>query len=209
MITTTCFSICGYFNYPILTNYAILSFIKELSDVNQSDINLELINLPKNEINHTLLFESGDYSTLIVTDLNVMSDENLTPLSIHFKNKHNITSALIINPIDKKGFEVNYMLEEDELDNCPYKDDVIQDSARIFFEVLNPLYGCCGTEMFVDGIEDIEDKDIIDSKFYYIGYVNFKIMDKFNFVNDAHNIESFFVEPLKYGNMYIKKNSDM
>ncbi|MBQ2964686.1 MAG: hypothetical protein IJE14_08495 [Clostridia bacterium] len=205
MITTTCFSVCGYFNYPVLTNFAILNFIKEMSDVNQSDINLELINLPKNEINHTLLFESGDYSTLIVTGLNALSDENLTPLSIHFKNKYNITSELIITPVDEKGFEVDYMLEQDELDNCPRKDDLIQDIARIFFDVLNPLYGCCGTEMFVDGMEDVEEKYIIDSKFYYIGYVDFKIMDKFKFINDTHNIERFFVEPLKYGNMYFKK----
>lgn len=205
MITTTCFSVCGYFNYPVLTNCAILSFIKEMSDVNQSDINLELINLPKNEINHTLLFESGDYSTLVVTGLNALSDDNLTPLSIHFKNKYNITSELIITPVDEKGFEVDYMLEQDELDNCPRKDDLIQDIARIFFDVLNPLYGCCGTEMFADGMEDVEEKYIIDSKFYYIGYVDFKNMDKFKFVNDTHNIESFFVEPLKYGNMYFKK----
>lgn len=205
MITTTCFSICGYFNYPIIKNSLLINIITKISDMAQNDINIELITVDKSKINHTLLFELGDYSSAYSTNLNLLESDKYTPLSICFKNKYNISTDILIKPVDYNGFEIICMLEEDELDICTNKDSIIQECARIFFETLKPLYGCCGTEMFIDEFEHIEENDIINTKFHYIGYVDFRIMEKFGFINNNQNTHKFVIKPLQDGNMYINK----
>lgn len=204
MITTMCFSICGYFDYPIFKNSLLLNLIKKMCNVDNSDFYMELINLPKDKINHFLLFFSGEYVSINAEDLNLLNSEEYTALSVLFKNKHGITSEILIKPVDNDGFEVCYMLEQEELDNCKNKSFIIKECAHAFFDTLKPLYGSCGPSMFVEGLGNIEEKDIIDSKFFYIGYVGFSVLDKFNFINNHRNIDKFLVENLQDGKMYIR-----
>lgn len=206
MITTACFSICGYFNYPVIKNSILLKFVESVSDIAPTDVNIEFISVDKRKIDHDLLFESGDFSSAYSTDLSLLKSERCTPLSVCFNNRFNVTSEILIRPIDCSGYEVAYLLEEEELDTCDEKYSVIQECAAMFFESLRPLYGCCGTEMFTDGIEHIEESNIINNKFYCIGYVGFQGKDKFNFLNSNHNIESFHVRSLQDGNMYLNKD---
>ncbi len=203
MITTTCFSVCGYFYYPVIKNDIFLNFIKKVSDAEKIDFNIEFISVDKNKVNHKLLFESGDFLVADSTKLNSLESDECTPLSVSFRSKYNVSSEILIKPVDSSGFEIDYRLEKDELDVCTDKSLIIQEIAQIFFEVFRPLYGCCGTEMFPDGVEFIEENDIINSKFYYIGYVDFHMMNKFEFLNDK--LKKFHVKSLQSGNMYLNK----
>ena len=204
-ITTTSFSICGYFHYPIVENALFSNFIKKVSDIEEIELNIELIILNKNKVNHTLLFETGDYLVANSTNLNLLESDGYTPLSIFFKNKYNLTSQILIKPVDYDGYEINYMLENDELDACIDKSLIIQELAQIFFNVFSPLYGGCGIELFLDGIKNIDENDIINTKFFNIGYVDSHVMSKFKFINDKHNIKDFHVVSLQRGNMYLNK----
>lgn len=206
MITTMCFSICGYFAYPVFKNSILLSLIKKLCSVDISDFYMEIIKLPKDRINHFLLFSSGDYVSFNGRDLGLLISEEYTALSVRFKNKYGITSEILINPVDNNGYEVSYMLEEEELDSCKNKNFIIKECARVFFDTLTPLYGCCGTNMFVEGIEHIEEENIINSKFFHIGYVGLSVSNKFDFINYRRNNDKFLIEKLKNGNMYIRKS---
>lgn len=206
MITTASFSICGYFRYPIVENALFLNFIRKVSDIAEIEFNIEFIILDKNKVNHTLLFETGDYSVVNSKNLKLLESDGYTPLSVFFRNKYNLTSQILIKPVDDDGYEIDYMLENDELDARVDKSSVIQELARIFFNVFKPLYGGCGTELFLDGIKNIDENDIINTKFCNIGYVDFYAMSKFKFINDKCNIKNFQVMSLQRGNMYLNKS---
>ena len=206
MITTLCFSVCGYFNYPIIKNNIFKKFIEKVSTAEQLSVEIEFIESDRNSVNHTLLFELGNYSSFKSTNFNLLKSDSYTPMSIFFRNKYNVSSEIVVKPVDNNGFEIDYMLEKEELDDCAEKNSVIQEIARIFFETLQPLYGCCGTEMFTDGMGHIEEDDIINNKFYNIGYIGFHTMDKFDFISNTCNIEKYSTVPLQDGYMYINKN---
>lgn len=206
MITTTCFSICGYFRYPIINNHLLLDFLNRVYKDNMFAIDIELLNSSIKNNNLSSLLSSEEYLTIKCGNLSVLNTNNYTPLSIHFKNIYSIESEILLFPIDDDGFEIEYLLEEEALENTKRRKAIIKECAKAFFETLRPLYGCCGTEMFVDGINDIDEDDIMNSKFYCIGYVDYSLNYKFDFLNMYTNKKEFELLPLENGNLYLRNN---
>lgn len=183
-----------------------MGFLRRVCDVNNTAVDMELLNLPKRNVNFSLLLSSGEYSTIESRNLHLLDLDDYTLLSAHFKNIYNVTSEILLTPIDNCGFEIDYMLEEEELESSNNKESIIKECARAFFEILKPLYGCCGTEMFVEKLKDIEEERIMNSKFYCIGYVDFALKDKFNFINYSKNFDEFLKQSLDNGTMYVRKS---